>query len=349
MKKIRVLVVDDSPVARTVLEHVIRRDARLEIAGAAGSAEEAMATLDRTAPDVIALDIRLPGIDGIEATRRIMAERPTPIVLVSAGLDSHAVDMTIHALEVGALAAVEKPVAPGQPGYEALAERLCTQLAIMSDVKVVRQRPRTAYVPTPMRPCSAASGLHALAIAASTGGPSALAQLLPAIGSDFPLPILLVQHITGSFLDGFAAWLATLRGPCVQVVENSATPSPGTVYIAAPDRHLVFDGRCVRADDSSPALIHRPSATVLFRSVARHCGAQAIGVLLTGMGDDGAEGLLEMRRAGAYTIVEDASTTVVNGMPGSAARLGAACESLPLPAIAPRVLALAGLARANPV
>jgi two-component system chemotaxis response regulator CheB len=341
MKKIRVLIVEDSKVIRDFLEHIIGNDPRLEIVGAVGSAEQAFLILDHASPDVISMDIRLPGMNGFEATQRIMAERPTPIVVVSASVEKEDLRITMNALQAGALTVLEKPVGTSSAEYEALAERLCTQLAIMSQVKVVRRR--TNVMPTHRldRPLVSHPGGHRmLGIVTSTGGPSALVQLLGGLGSEYPLPILLVQHITSSFLEGFASWLESACPFSVVIVRNRVIPAPGTVYMAMQDRHLRIEREGLRVDAGDPICAQRPSGTMLFESMARTFGSGALGVLLTGMGEDGAEGLLQIRNRGGHTIAEDESTAVVYGMPGAAVRLGAVCESLPLPAIARRILEL---------
>lgn len=341
MKKVRVLIVEDSAVVRELLRHIIGQDARLEVAAAAASAEEALAMLDRMSPDVISLDVRLPGINGLEATRRIMASRPTPIVIVSASVESADMKIAIKALEAGALAILEKPVGTTHNDYETLARRLCTQLAIMSEVKVVRQRPRPCRTFTAPGEYAPQGSFEMLGIVSSTGGPAALVQLLGALGPSFPLPILLVQHMTGAFLEGFAAWLGdTCRFPVV-IVGEGRTPAPGVVHLAPMDRHLSLDPLGLRLHSGCPVCGQRPSGTVLFQGMARTLGPRGLGVVLTGMGEDGAAGLLELRKAGGYTIAEDPSTAVVYGMPGAAVRLNAACESRPLEAIGPRVLELA--------
>jgi two-component system chemotaxis response regulator CheB len=186
---------------------------------------------------------------------------------------------------------------------------------------------------------------RALAVAVSTGGPPALAELLPALGADFPLPVLLVQHIGPGFVPGFCDWLRTITKLKVEMVNDRAPAASGTVYIAAPDRHLILDGCSVGVSDRPPLTTHRPSATLMFRSIAASGLVPAVGVVLTGMGDDGAAGLLELRTTGSYTIAEDESTAVVYGMPAEAMRIGAACASLPLPEIAPRILELVGSSR----
>lgn len=187
-----------------------------------------------------------------------------------------------------------------------------------------------------------------LGIVASTGGPGAVLQLLADLGSGFPLPILLVQHITASFLEGFAAWLESTSSFRVVIVSDAVIPAAGYIYMARADRHLTLEHGLVRSECGEMVCVQRPSGTVLFRSMARALGPRAIGVLLTGMGDDGAAGLLEIRRAGGFTIAEDESTSVVYGMPGAAVGLGAVCESLPLPEIAPRLTALAEYLPHNP-
>ncbi len=342
MKKVRVLIVEDSRVIREFLEHIVGHDPRLEIVGAVGTAEEALSILDRVSPDVISMDIRLPGINGFEATQRIMAERPTPIVVVSASVECEELRITMNALRAGALTVLEKPMGTTSAEYEALAERLCTQLAIMSQVKVVRRRP--SPMPTcALEPCAAhqPGGYRMLGIVASTGGPSALVQVLGMLGSDFPLPILLVQHITGSFLEGFASWLESVCPFSVVVVRDRVFPVPGTVYLATQDRHLRVEWGALHVDAGDPVCAQRPSGTVLFESMAKTLGAGALGVLLTGMGEDGAKGLLEIRKRGGHAIAEHESTAVVYGMPAEAVRLGAVHELLPLPAIGPRILDLA--------
>ena len=342
MKSIRVLIVEDSAVVREFLREIVSADSRLEVVAAVGSAEEALEVLHHAAPDVISLDIRLPGMDGFEATRRIMSERPTPIVVVSSASESTELNLTMGALRAGALSVVEKPAATSHEHYEALAGRLCTQLAIMSQVHVVRQRPSSGQVPQ----SSTAPGLSRaprsiLAIVASTGGPNALMELLSGLGSGFPLPIVVVQHMTPSFVDGFGTWLASVSPFPVEVVSGRTPLLPGRVFLAPPNRHLLADVGWTWVEIGHPVAHHRPSGDVLLGSIARNAGSGGIGVLLTGMGEDGANGLLELRRAGGYTIVEHESTAVVNGMPAAGIRLGAACEALPLPSIAPRILELA--------
>jgi two-component system, chemotaxis family, protein-glutamate methylesterase/glutaminase len=339
MSAIRVLIVEDSPVVGEQLRRIISADPRFLVAGIAISGEEALELVHRLAPDVISMDIRLPGIQGFEATQRIMSERPTPIVVVS-GIDMEAMTLTMRALRAGALSVVEKPPATTDDDYAALAGKLCTQLAIMSEVHVVRQRPVVTRIPRAIKPFQAAerTAFRLLAIAASTGGPGALMQLLTGLGADFPMPIAVVQHMTPAFLPGFAQWLGKVIPFPVSIVTEPTPLESAHVYLAPPkDHHLAINGLAAYCEPAPPIGGHRPSANFMFSSMARSVGAAGVGVVLTGMGDDGATGLLELKRTGAYTIAEDQSTAVVYGMPGAAVRMGAVEERLPLSDIASRV------------
>jgi two-component system chemotaxis response regulator CheB len=243
---------------------------------------------------------------------------------------------------------VEKPVATTHAGYEAVAGEICTQLRIMAQVPVIRRRPigtewagRTAPVaaPAPAERPGQAPSLQG--IGASTGGPPALARVIGALPKDFSLPVLVVQHMGATFMDGFASWLDSVVALPVAIARDGERAEPGRVYVAPGDRHLeVGSGRVLRVVDSAPVSGQRPAATVLFRSMARQSGASGIGVLLTGMGEDGAAGLADMHRAGAQTVAEHESTAVVYGMPAAAVRLGAARSVLPLDRIADHVLRL---------
>ncbi|MCC2670298.1 MAG: cheB [Armatimonadetes bacterium] len=353
MPKVRVLIVEDSAVVRELLCHIIGSDPRLEVAAAARTAEEALRLLPRLTPDVISMDIRLPGMNGLEATQRIMAEQPTPIVVIAASVQAEDLNIAMNALKAGALTVLEKPVGTSHEDYQEIANRICTQLYIMSDVPVIRQRggraalttepPARSWAP-PAAPASPVAfkpaSFRMLGVTASTGGPNALVQLLQGLGSEFPLPVLVVQHITPSFHGGFVRWLDSVVPQSVRVAAHGDRPEPGTVYVSPPDRHLVVGREGLRLDDSPAIGLQRPSGTLLFSSMATALGSRGLGVLLTGMGDDGADGLVALRKAGGYTLAEDASTAVVYGMPAAAAERGGVNELLPLPAIGARLVAL---------
>ncbi|WP_254066557.1 chemotaxis-specific protein-glutamate methyltransferase CheB [Acidisoma sp. S159] len=345
-KPVRVMIVEDSPVVQALLRHIIAADPRLELVATLSSAEDALAALPLVRPDVISMDIRLPGMDGLEATRLIMTRQPTPIVVIADAVADLSLMISMNALRAGALAVVEKPAGFSHHGHNTIAETIRTQLFIMSQVPVIRQR---AFRPSGSTrasrlPPGAQAGLvrpRIVAIVASTGGPSALARLLSALPVDFPLPVLVVQHMGTPFLAGFAAWLDSLVPLKVRIAVDGEVAEPSMVYVAPGDSHLrlTHDAR-LRLTLEGPVAGQRPSGTVLFRSLAEAAGAASLGVLLTGMGEDGAEGLLAMRRAGATTLTEDESTAVVFGMPQAAVRLGASALSLPLDSIAGEMLRL---------
>ncbi|MET7243213.1 chemotaxis-specific protein-glutamate methyltransferase CheB [Methylobacterium sp. EM32] len=341
------MLVEDSLVVRQLLAHIVSRDPRLALVAAVASGEEALREIHRIQPDVISMDIRLPGIDGLETTRRIMAERPTPIVVVADAVEDSSLKISMNALRAGALSVVEKPVGTGHRAYEAVSDQICTQLRIMSQVPVIRRRPIGAERLAPARDEARGQALQipatqapsVLAVAASTGGPPAFAKLLGALPADFPLPVLLVQHMGAAFMEGFADWLNGVVPLTVVIATDGVRPLPGHVYVAPGDRHLTLGpGGLLMLVDEPPVGGQRPSATLLFRSVARSAGPRGLGVLLTGMGEDGAAGLLDMHLAGAATIAEHESSAVVYGMPAAAVRLKAAGSVLPLDLIAPRIL-----------
>ncbi|HVT28300.1 MAG TPA: chemotaxis-specific protein-glutamate methyltransferase CheB [Lacipirellulaceae bacterium] len=343
MDPIRVMIVEDSPTVREYLRVAVSTDARLTVVSECQSAEEALANLEGARPDVISMDIDLPRMSGLDATRRIMEVRPTPIVIVSRSVNAADVDLTMNALRAGAVSAMEKPTWDRENSFPANARRICRELVVMSRVKVVRQR----FNNSRMQPKThAPQGLHnamtgaappccarMVGIVASTGGPRAIETVLTAIGPDFPLPILVVQHIVASFQSGFVAWLDRISPQLVKEAGDGEWPEPGRVYVAPADKHLTIRAGCLKLDSGPPVSGQRPSGTILLRSMAEAFGRRAVGVVLTGMGDDGAEGLLAIHRAGGFTITEDASTAVVNGMPEVARTLGASSVTLPLDSI----------------
>ena len=345
--RVKVMVVEDSLVVRQLLVHIIDSDPRLVVAAAVSSAEEALREIGRVQPDVISMDIRLPGMDGLEATRKIMSEQPTPIVVIADSIEDASLKISMNALRAGALTVVEKPVGLSNAGYAAIAGTICTQLYIMSQVPVVRQRSfapwreAQTFLAPRHEPEWGTTRPSIMGIAASTGGPPALAKVLGALPRDFPLPILLVQHMGAPFMEGFASWLDGLMPLEVRLAQDQEIPIAGRVYVAPGDRHLLLSSAGTLTVSAEPPVGNqRPSATMLFQSMARSAGRRSLGVILTGMGEDGAQGLVEMRQAGGYAVAEDESTAVVYGMPAAAARMGGVTVSLPLDLIAPRILRL---------
>jgi two-component system chemotaxis response regulator CheB len=330
---VRVLVVDDSATMRSLISAVLRRDPEISVVGTAADPLEARAAIKELNPDVITLDVEMPNMNGLEFLEKIMRLRPMPVVMVST-LTQAGTDVTLAALEIGAVDAVAKP-APGVSAQEAfgdLAEKV--KIAARSRVRALETRePRAvdgAYRADPN---------HILAIGASTGGVEALLTILSAFPANCPATVV-TQHMPATFTRSFAARLDKMSGATVTEAEDGAPLKPGHVYIApGGETHLeVAGGRCrlVRAE---PVNGHRPSVDVLFNSVAR-LGRPMTGVILTGMGKDGAKGLLAMRQAGARTLGQDEQSCVVYGMPRAAFELGAVERQLSLPRLAPAILDL---------
>lgn len=275
----------------------------------------------RLKPDVIVMDVEMPAMDGLEATRLIMDRIPTPVVIVS-GLSERAIQTSVGALEAGALTALEKPPGPGQEGFEAGWERFLRTVRSMAEVRVVRRiRARvSAMPPGPI----IAERPAVVAIGASTGGPAAVRELLSGLPSDFPAPILLVQHIGGDFAHGFARWLDSVVPPRVTIAEHGERLSGGRVYVAPDAAHLTVLRGHVQLDAVAPIGGFLPSASATFASIGRAYGPESLGVILTGMGKDGLEGLRELRERGGRVLAQDEASSVVYSMPGHAVDEGLA-------------------------
>jgi two-component system chemotaxis response regulator CheB len=341
---IRVLVVEDSQTAQEFLLQILCSDPMVEVVGTAETGEEALEAVERTRPDVITMDVHMPKMNGFDATRRIMETHPTPIVIVSGAPDITDTAKAFRAIESGALGVLRKPSGLGHPDYQQSASELIRTVKLMSEVKVVRRWPRfRSLEPLPaVSPFaefsfqSAQTQIRLVAIGASTGGPPVLQTILAALPRDFPAPILIVQHIAAGFTQGFVDWLAQSSSLSVQVPTHGQSVLPGEVYVAPDGLHMAVgvDGRVqLRSEEPENGL--RPSVSCLFRSVAKAYGHSAVGVLLTGMGKDGASELKLMKEQGAVTIAQDRETSVVHGMPGEAIKLGGATyvlspEKIPL-------------------
>ena len=344
MKRIRVVVVDDSPTSRQVLVAILRADHEIEVVGQAADGLEAVEMVKRLHPDIVTMDVQMPKLDGFAATKRIMVEAPTPI-LITTSVDPHVLSVSLEAVRMGALAVHAKPGAPTAPAFDEEARELVRQVKAMSYVKVVRHyEPSPAQVPVMQTLATAA--LHAIpaevvAIAASTGGPGAIHSILTTLPADYPVPILVVQHLSRGFIPGFAGWLDKASPVRVKPAEEGEALRPGTVYVAIDDHHLcVTPSRRIHLSTAEAVGGFRPSGTVLFESVAAAFGSRAVAVILTGMGRDGVDGLRAIRRMGGRTVAESETTSVVYGMPAAAVGAGLADFILPLEQVC---AALAGL------
>jgi two-component system chemotaxis response regulator CheB len=341
---IRVLVADDSPTARALLVAILTSDHEVEVVGEARDGAEAVELTRALRPDLVTMDVRMPRMNGFEATKEIMITAPTPIVIVTASMLARDVETSLHALKAGALTVLPKPSGPQAFDFEEAARQLLANIKAMAQVKVVRHwRPTSGTAPAGARPAPprpAAQG-RVVALAASTGGPAALHRLLSLLPADFPAPLLAVQHITAGFIGGLAAWLDKVSGLRVKIAEGGEPLAPSTVYFAPDDRHLgVSPQAAVELTRTPPVGGFRPSGTALFESAARVYGAATVTLILTGMGDDGVDGLRAVRRAGGCVLAQDQKSSVVFGMPAAAVAAGLADSVLPLEEIPARLVEL---------
>jgi two-component system chemotaxis response regulator CheB len=349
---IRVLVAEDSVPMRELLVQLLDADGRFRVVATAGDGHEVADLAAQLRPDVIAMNMLLPRLDGVGATRRIMAEAPTPIVIISTASDGTPTELAVEALKAGAVTVLDKPLKPGDPRQTQAVQELLTAIRLMAEVKVVR-RPASGPRKAPLRAglLNAADRLSTskrrpvvVVLAASTGGPQAIQTILQALGADLDVPVLVVQHMSPGFLGGMVGWLEATCPQVVRLAVHGDEPAGGTVYVAPEDHHLLVTRSGKLALTKAPAVGgFRPSANTLFESVAECYGAAALGAVLTGMGEDGAAGLAALRSAGGLTIAQDEASAVVYGMPRAAAVAGAAERVLPLEAIGSSVRKLLGL------
>jgi len=299
---------------------ILQEAGGIEVIGTGANGEEALRLTHRLRPDVITLDIRMPKMDGLEATRQIMREVPTPIVIVTGSLMQADRDLTFEALRAGALTVVIKPGLADPEAYD----KVIQSVRLMADVPVVHRwatPPVTPPAPAPavVLPTDRQRRLQLIGIASSTGGPAALANLVAPLTASFPLPILVVQHVTRGFASGLAEWLNSQTALTVSLASHGDIPRPGTILLAPDDYHLQVNSRgIIELSREPPYKGLRPSANYLFRSLALAYGPRAMGIVLTGMGDDGTEGLEALHRAGGLTIAQNEQSCVVYGMPREA-------------------------------
>lgn len=363
---IRCLVADDARAFRAVLRHILSSAPGVEVVGEAADGLEAVALVKALRPDVVTMDVRMPNLDGLAALEEIMRVAPTPLIVVSAEAGAEAQQLSFRALQLGAIEVLAKPRYPGTPQFERQAEAIRQAVrAVAGLVLVGRGRPlpvRSSPEPlvraarkVPGRAWEEEDGStgtaqvpEILALAASTGGPTALAAILAQLPADLPIPLLVVQHLAAGFELGLVRWLSSVTRLDVRLAEDGAVLAPATVFVAADGRHLGVRARRVRLSDEPPVDGFRPAGTRLFASIAAEYGPRGAGIVLTGMGRDGAAGLALLRRAGGYTAAQGAASSVVFGMPREALECGAAARELELDEIPGEVLRLVGRARSAP-
>ena len=334
------LVADDSLVTRMLVVKLLDSEPGIQVIGAVNDGLEAITFLGgNLRPDIVVMDIHMPRLDGFEATRRIMETRPLPIIICTATADPQELAVAFRSLEAGAVACIKKPVALGAD-FEIRRQNLVQSVRLMSEVKVVRRwnrSRRTLTAPDNNLPSPGPSGpdIQLIGMGASTGGPPALQTILSGLPQDFPVPLLIVQHIAQGFLPAMVEWLNETTTLRVHIAAHGGAPLAGNAYIAPDDFHLAVDGRghmVLTRTESENGM--RPAVSHLFRSLASVCGPRAIGVLLTGMGIDGAAELKLMKDRGAFTIAQDQHSSIVHGMPREAIELGAATQILPADKVA---------------
>ena len=334
---IRVLIVEDSRTSALLLEAILESDAEIKVVGFARNGEEGLQKSISLKPDIITMDVHLPGIDGFQSTRLIMEKSPRPIVIVTGdGLHRDEVDLSFQSLNAGALAIMKKPNGPESPDYQRNAKELISMIKLMAEVKVVRRYPERQPRKTIDIVKKRGDHFKIIAIGASTGGPAAISSILTKIPEAIQTPILIVQHISDGFDVGFANWLSSTTHRQVRLAEDGMVILPGMVLVAPKGRHMGLRDEThielatKREYDSNFC----PSANYLFSTVGRVYGKNAIGIILTGMGVDGFEGLKSFKQNGGFVIAQDKSSCIVFGMPKAAIDAGVTDQILPLEEIA---------------
>jgi len=332
---VRVLLAEDSAVQREMFAYILEQESDFELVGTAVDGAEAVRLTKTLRPDILIMDFHMPKLNGLQATGLIMDECPTPIVVVTASFVPEEVGLSFETIKAGALAVIAKPSAPGTARYDHEVSQLVNTVRLMAEVKVVGRRRKVSASPMSTVTNRALaqppdSKYQVLAIAGSTGAPAVIADILLALATKLTVPALVVQHISIGFGPGFAQWIGQKTQLPTYMGAEGVMTTQGSIYIAPDNQQMGIDsyGR-IRLKPGAANDTFCPSADDLFRSIARSYGRYAIGVLLTGMGRDGASGLLAMREAGALTAVQDEESSIVFGMPREAFLMGAASHVLP--------------------
>lgn len=342
-RPLRVAVFNDSPTMRAAIRAALAREPDIAVVDERPSGENAAAVVAQSDADAVIMDVVMPGVDGYQATRDIMRHHPVPIVMVSSIVDASDAQVVFATLEAGALHIAEPPPPPGAPDYARRCASFAELLRVVAGARPIsldhgegRAR-RRVPAPAPRRP------IDAIGIAASAGGPQTLAALLRALPPGVMPPILLVQHLAPGFADSFAHWLGDATGHPIIIAAHGEPAAPGSVYMPPEDRHIGL-GRHLRLEvsDAPPVERFRPSGSYLLTSLAAH-GRRALGVVLSGMGRDGAEGALALRRAGGRVVAQDIDSAAISGMPSAAQQIGAVEVMLPVPEIARWLAARSGV------
>ncbi len=343
---IRVLLVDDSPIVLHILQRLLSRSPEIQVVGTAADGREALELVPYLNPEVICTDLYMPVMDGLEFIREVMANYPRPILVVSVAVEPGSPNI-FRLLEAGAVDVYSKPRDILNVDMDKLAHELAHKIRILAGVHVFRRKnnargtPAAKLASKPIIMPRPQTPVRMVVIGASTGGPQALHEILAHLPATFPVPIVCVQHIGSNFLSEMVTWLNEVSPLPVRKAAHGETPQAGVVYFAPEDAHLELDdGGRFALSLAAPLDCHRPSVTITMRAAAHCFGAGAVGVLLTGMGRDGAEGMASIAAAGGITIAQDEASSVIYGMPKVAVELGAVLHILPLEQIAPALEAM---------
>lgn len=342
---IRVLLVDDSIITLVVLKRILANAPEIQVVGTATNGQEALDVIPILQPDVICTDLHMPVMDGLELTRAVMERFPCPILVLSVSVQKGQVSRIFQLLEAGAIDVMAKPLGEVGMDYGLNARELVSKIKILAGVRVIRKHRKEPYAIAPPSGNNLhlieAAPLRIIGIGASTGGPQAFQEILTHLPGNLPVPVICVQHISEEFMQGLVDWLAPQCQLRITTAEAGIEPQPGTVYFPSDGSHLTVDsqGR-LECTDGLIYEGHRPSVSITFRSLAQHYGSEAAGVLLTGMGRDGVDGMQAIAQAGGTTIAQDEESSIVFGMPKEAIAANAARFVLPLPKIAPALLKL---------
>ncbi len=344
---IKVLLVDDSPTFRHMLRRIIDADPGLTVIGEAQNGEEAVDKVRELRPNVVLMDLIMPGMNGLETTSEIMHDTPTPVIVVSASLETWETDIAFDAINAGALAVYQKPVGPRDPDHAEQIAALLNTVRTMAGVRVIHHwrrgdRPRPEAIKEIVRSAAKEFARPELTgIVSSTGGPAALSEIIKALPANLSYPVAIAQHIAADFVPSMVSWLSSLTPLPITIAREGESPRSGHIYVSPADAHLsLTSGRRFHLERRPGLSRYTPSGDILLQSMAAHYGNEAVGVVLTGMGDDGARGLKAMHDAGALTIAQDEATSVVFGMPKEAIQLGAALHVLPIGEIAAMLVKL---------
>jgi two-component system, chemotaxis family, protein-glutamate methylesterase/glutaminase len=326
---INVLVVEDSPVARELLLEIISQADDIHVLGTAATGEDAIKMNKELNPDLITMDVNLPKMNGLEATKNIMESRPVPIIIVSSGFEPYNIDHSVEVLKAGAVAIAKKPEAYGSEHFKADGDKLIQMIRLMSEIKVIKRKAsgeNKKHEPNIVQPNGKSNDkIELIGIGASTGGPAIIEEILSGLPDNFSIPVVIVQHIAQGFTEGFVEWLNQKSTLKVVVASDGMSVEPGYCYIAPDDFHLKIkypDTLQLVNDDLVNGV--KPSVSVFFESLVNTYGKNCLAILLSGMGKDGADKLKILKDVGAITIAQDSSSSLIFGMPGEAVKLKAA-------------------------